>query len=31
MDHRLVLGTRDGEPVTALPAAGQGPYQHEQD
>ncbi|MCY1233192.1 GTP cyclohydrolase-2 [compost metagenome] len=31
MDHRLVLDTRGGEPVTALPAAGQGPYQHEQD
>ncbi|MEK0157289.1 GTP cyclohydrolase II [Arthrobacter oryzae] len=31
MDHRLTLDLQGGEPVTALPAAGQGPFQHEQD
>ncbi len=31
MDHRLVLDTQAAEPVTALPSAGQGPFQHEQD
>ncbi|MDV8148456.1 GTP cyclohydrolase II [Arthrobacter sp. B10-11] len=31
MDHRLTLDLQGGEPVTAVPAAGQGPFQHEQD
>jgi GTP cyclohydrolase II len=31
MDHRLTLDIQGGEPVTALPATGQGSFQHEQD
>jgi len=31
MDHRLVLDTETAEPVTVLPSAGQGAFQHEQD
>jgi GTP cyclohydrolase II len=31
MDHRLVLDTRTAEPVAALPSAGEGPFQPEQD